>query len=70
MLTNEIHIPLPDDLVAGLKAESLRSGKTEIEIVKEAIRLLIAQGHREVIGQEIEAYAAAVAGTDQDLPVF
>jgi hypothetical protein len=62
-----LHVPLPDDLNRELRAEAKRSGKPATELAREAIRSLLEHRRRQALHREIADYAAAVAGTEQDL---
>jgi plasmid stability protein len=67
MQAHNLHVPLPEDLHAQLRAESDRTGQPATELAREGIRMLLVQRERQALNQEIAAYAAAVAGTEQDL---
>ena len=62
-----LHVPLPDHLNRELRAEAKRTGQPATELAREAIRSLLERRRRETLHIEIASYAAAVAGTQQDL---
>ena len=67
--TNNLHVPLTDDLHRELREEAARSGQAATEIAREALRELLKTRRREAIAREISAYASQAGGTRQDLDV-
>ena len=67
MKTRNLHIPLPESHHKALRAEVARSGQPATELAREALRVLIEERQRKALHDEISAYAAATAGTRNDL---
>ena len=61
------HVPLPDDLYRALQAEAAQSRKPANALAREAIAQWLEARHQAHIDDAIQAYAAAVAGTIDDL---
>ena len=66
MQTHNLHVPLPENLHADLRAEARRSGEPATQLAREGIQLLITERKRQALRQDIAAYAADVAGTLDD----
>jgi predicted transcriptional regulator len=61
------HVPLSDDLYARLRQEAERSGKPATEVAREAIEDTLKERAARQLHASIAAYAAAAAGTKDDL---
>jgi hypothetical protein len=62
-----LHVPLPEALYRRLRAESERSRRPATELAREAIRAWLAERHRLLLHDEIQAYAVEVSGSREDL---
>jgi predicted transcriptional regulator len=62
-----LNVPLDDDLYQRLRAEAERTGRPATRVVREAIVRLLEEARREAIHEGIVTYAAAVAGSRDDL---
>lgn len=62
-----MHVPLPTDTHARLKAESKRCGQPTTALVREAIEAWLAEREKEALHDAIADYARTVAGTTADL---
>lgn len=61
------HVPLPEDLYLALQAEAEQAQRPAIALAREAIASWVERRRQTRIDQDILAYAAAVAGTADDL---
>ena len=61
------HLPLPEDLYDALRREAEREHKPATTLAREALEHWLGERRRADLRREIEGYAAAVAGTEQDL---
>ncbi|MEZ0229943.1 MAG: hypothetical protein ACAI25_15070 [Planctomycetota bacterium] len=66
-MTKNLHVPLTPGLHAELRAAAERNGRPATEIAREAIERWLKDEQRRVIKAEIAEYAAARAGTTDDL---
>lgn len=66
-MTTNLHVTLPDELAQELRSEVKRSGQPATEIAREAIREFLRKRRRQLIHDEISAYARELAGTPLDL---
>ena len=64
---HNMHVPLPTDIHARLKAVSRRSGQPTTVLVREAIEAWLAEREKEAVHDAIADYARATAGTRADL---
>lgn len=64
---HNMHVPLPTEIHARLKAESKRCGQPTTALVREAIEAWLAEREREALHGAIADYAQTVAGTPADL---
>ncbi len=64
---SSVHLPLPQDLHLALRRAAQDLGRPVTEIIREALAEWLAERERRRIAGDIEAYARAVAGSDQDL---
>lgn len=64
---HNFHVPLPADLYQDLKEASERLERPATMIAREAVAAWLEDHRRQVLADEMAAYAAAVAGTDADL---
>ena len=64
---HNMHVPLPTDIHARLKAESKRSGQPTTVLVREAVAAWLAERERAALHDAIADYAQTVAGTPADL---
>jgi hypothetical protein len=62
-----LHVPLSPGLHERLRREATRTGKPATELAREAIEAALAERQRTVLAESIAVYAAAVAGTRDDL---
>ncbi|MCY4489396.1 MAG: hypothetical protein OXF11_20060 [Deltaproteobacteria bacterium] len=62
-----MHVPLPTDTHARLKAQSKRSGQPTTVLVREAIEAWLAEREKEALHDAISDYARMAAGTPDDL---
>ena len=67
MPRHNMHVPLPTDIHARLKAEAKRSGQPTTALVREAIEAWLAEREKEALHDAIAGYARAAAGTAADL---
>jgi len=65
--TKNFHVPLPGDLYERLREEADRSGMPATSVVREAVEVYLTESEREAARREIAIYAAAMAGTRDDL---
>ncbi len=61
------HVPLSEELYNRLRSEASRIKQPATVLAREAIENWIKQKEREVLHQQIAAYATACAGTEADL---
>lgn len=61
-----LHVPLPEDVHAELKAQAQRVGEPATVLARRAIEERVRALKREQITDEITAYATAMAGTEFD----
>jgi hypothetical protein len=61
-----LHVPLPEDVHAELKAQAQRVGEPATVLARRAIEERVRALKREQITEEITAYATAMAGTEFD----
>lgn len=66
-LHRHVHVPIPMEMHARLKAESKRCGQPTTALVLEAIEVWLAEREREALCDAIADYARTVAGTPADL---
>lgn len=64
MKVHNLHVPLPPDLHAELRAESERCGQPLTELARDAIRALLRKRKRDALHRDIAAYASAAAGVE------
>ncbi len=64
---HNMHVPLPTDIHARLKAAAKRSGQPTTALVREAIEAWLVEREKEALHEAIADYAQAVAGTPADL---
>lgn len=62
-----LHLPLPDDIYAQLRAEAQRSQVPATTLARQAIDLLLRRQLQKARHDAIAAYAAEMAGTALDL---
>jgi predicted DNA-binding protein len=62
-----LHVPLSPGLHEQLRREAARTGKPATELAREAIEASLAERQRTALAESIAVYAAAVAGTRDDL---
>ena len=62
-----MHVPLPTDIYARLRAESERSGQHPTVLVKEAIEAWLTEREKEALHDTIVGYARLAVGTPADL---
>ncbi len=62
-----LHVPLSPGLHEKLRREATRTGKPATELAREAIEAALLERQRTALGESIAVYAAAVAGTQDDL---
>ncbi len=65
--TRHVNLPLEEDLYLRLRAEAERTGRPATRIVREAIERFLEERRRTTIHEAIASYAAAVAGSRDDL---
>lgn len=66
-LARHLNVPLEEDLYLRLRAEAERTGRPATRIVREAIERFLEDTRRLAVHEAIASYAAAVAGTRDDL---
>lgn len=64
---HNMHVPLPTEIHARLKAEAKRSGQPATALVREAVEAWLAEREKEALRDAIADYARAAAGTPADL---
>lgn len=64
---HNLHVPLPDALYQDLKRIAGQASQPLTEVAREAIRAFVAERERQQTYREICEYAAAAAGTHEDL---
>jgi predicted transcriptional regulator len=69
VMRKNLHVTLPDDLDQELRSEAERSGQPATEMARDAIREFLCRRRRQILHDEITAYAREVAGSQQDLDV-
>jgi len=62
-----LRVPLSADLHERLRSEAVRTGKPATELAREAIEAALIERQRTALAESIAVYAAAVAGTNDDL---
>lgn len=62
-----LHVPLSPELHRALKRQSEELSVPTTALAREAIEEWLDRRHKEEIADQLGAYAAAVAGTDEDL---
>jgi hypothetical protein len=62
-----LHVPLPLDLDAALRAEATRRNQPTTALVRQAIEEWLCRQEKLALHQAIASYAAEWAGTDADL---
>jgi predicted DNA-binding protein len=62
-----LHVPLSPGLHEKLRREATRTGKPATELAREAIEAALLERQRTALAESIAVYAAAVAGTRDDL---
>ncbi len=65
--SKNLHVPLPGTLYEQLKGASLAADRPSTVLAREAIEEWLSRRARETRRREIALYAAAVAGTRDDL---
>jgi hypothetical protein len=66
-MKRNFHLPLPEDLYAGLRAEAERSRRPATALARQAIETWLRQRRRVARHQAIAAFAAEYAGSPLDL---
>ncbi|MEO8128434.1 MAG: hypothetical protein ABJF23_21025 [Bryobacteraceae bacterium] len=61
------HLPLPEEMYAGLRAEAERTGMSATTLAREAVAELLRQRAKKARHDAIQAYATEMAGTQLDL---
>ena len=61
------HLPLPDQIYTGLRAEAQRTGLPATTLAREAVDWWLRQQFRKARHDAIAAYATEMAGTHLDL---
>lgn len=61
------HLPLSEEMHTLLREEARRAGKPATEVAREALETTLRERKREELRRAIAAYAAAVAGSTDDL---
>jgi predicted DNA-binding protein len=61
------HVPLPDNTYSRLKSQAQRQHKPATQLVKQAVEYWLDEQERLALHEEIADYAAATAGTGDDL---
>jgi predicted DNA-binding protein len=67
--THNFHVPLPTVVYNRLKSEAQRQHKPATQLVKQAVEYWLEEQERLALHEEIARYAAAAAGTGDDLDV-
>lgn len=62
-----LHVPLPESLHAALMNVAKASGESATTLARQAIEDALWKHKQELVRAELAAYAAAVAGTPDDL---
>lgn len=62
-----LHVPLEAELYERLRAEAERTGRPATRIAREAIERFLAEMRRTAVREAIASYAAACAGSKDDL---
>jgi predicted DNA-binding protein len=65
--SHNFHLPLPDPVYKRLKSAAKRHHKPATQLAKQALEQWLDEQERLAVHEEIAAYAAAVAGTGDDL---
>ncbi|MEX2535174.1 MAG: hypothetical protein WD273_06180 [Trueperaceae bacterium] len=66
-LKKNLHVPLPPELHSALRQESERLSTPATALARIAIEDWLERRHRAEVAEQLREYAAAVAGTDEDL---
>jgi len=61
------HLPLPDQIYPGLRAEAERTGVPATILARDAVDLWLRQQYRKARHEAITAYTAEMAGAHLDL---
>ena len=64
---HNFHIPLPDPIYQRLKSVAKRQHKPATQLAKQALESWLDEQERLALHEEIATYAAAIAGTVDDL---
>ncbi len=67
MPLKNLHVPLPDKLHDGLRAESKRTRRPATALARQAIEAWLKEQQKRVRHEKIAAFASATAGTRLDL---
>lgn len=62
-----LHVPLPEPIYERLRGEATRTGRPATQLAREAIERWLAEARRKATHDAIATYAAAHAGTSEDL---
>ena len=62
-----VHLPLPEEVHTMLVRHAKSSGESATALARAAVEKLVWELEREAIRAQVAAYAAELAGTDQDL---
>ena len=65
--THNFHVPLPGAVYDRLKSEAQRQKMPATQLVKQAVEYWLAEQERLTLHEEIAQYAAAKAGSGDDL---
>jgi predicted DNA-binding protein len=65
--TRNFHVPLPAGVYNRLKSEAQRQRKPATQLVKQAVEYWLEEQEQLALHEEIASYAAAAAGTVDDL---
>ena len=67
MPLKNLHVPLPDELHDGLRAESKRTRRPATVLARQAIEAWLREQRKRARHEQIAAFASASAGTRLDL---
>jgi predicted DNA-binding protein len=65
--TRNFHVPLSDETYGRLKSQAQRQRKPATQLVKQAVEYWLDEQDRLALHEEIAGYAAATAGSADDL---
>jgi predicted DNA-binding protein len=65
--SHNFHIPLPEPVYQRLKSEAQKRRKPATQLAKQALEYWLDEQEKLALHEEIATYAAAVAGTADDL---